>query len=127
MKIRLHEDLLYVTAWLTYQGQQVKLENVILDTGSTGCIFAADKVEAINLLPEPHDVIHQIRGVGGKEFVFTKTVDSLSLGELQVNNFEIEVGAMKYGLNLDGIIGLDFLLQIQAMIDLSQLTLYPAQ
>ncbi|NJN93849.1 MAG: hypothetical protein HC875_07040 [Anaerolineales bacterium] len=127
MKIRLHEDLLYVTAWLIYQGQQVMLENVILDTGSTGCVFSADKVDAINLLPEPQDFIHQIRGVGGKEFVFTKIVDSLSLGELQVNDFEIEVGAMKYGLNLDGIIGLDFLLHTQAIIDLSQLTIYPAQ
>ena len=59
--------------------------------------------------------------MGGAEIVFTKKVDQLVLDELQVSNFEIEVGAMDYGFEMDGIIGMDFLITTGALIDLSQL------
>ena len=53
---------------------------------------------------------HRIRGVGGAEFVFTKRIDRLAIGELDSHNFESEVGAMDYGFPIDGIIGMDFLI-----------------
>ncbi len=42
--------------------------------------------------------------------MFSKTIDRLSLGELTVADFEIEVGAMDYGFSfeLEGIVGMDF-------------------
>ena len=69
-------------------------------------------------------MVRRIRGIGGTEFIFTKRLDRLSLGELQVSDFEIEVGAMEYGLDLDGIVGLDFLLEVGASIDLAKLEVY---
>ena len=126
MKIRIQDGLPYVTATLTYRGQQLVLDKVVLDTGSAGTIFPVEKVAAIGLLPEPHDALHRIRGVGGAEFVFTKRVDSLALGELQVSGFEIEVGAMEYGFDIEGIIGMDFLTQARAIMDLSRMEIYRA-
>lgn len=124
MKIEVFDGLLYATVAVTYRGQSLILDKVLIDTGSVGTIFSADKMDTIDLLPEPEDTIEQIRGVGGTEFVFTKQVDSLRLDELQVDDFAIEVGAMKYGFELDGIIGLDFLTQTKAIIDLARLELY---
>jgi hypothetical protein len=126
MKIRLRDGLPYVTASLTYRGEQLLFRNVLLDTGSAGAIFSTDRVLAIGLTYEPDDSVHRIRGVGGAEFVFTKRVDSLAVGKLQVNDFQIEVGAMDYGFDIDGIIGMDFLLQVGAIIDLAKLEMYPA-
>jgi hypothetical protein len=126
MKIRLEEGLPYTTVSLTYRGQQVTLDNVLIDTGSGGSVFSADQVLTIDLRLEPDDVIQRIRGVGGTEFVFTKRVDRLSLDDLEAHDFEIEVGAMVYGFELDGILGMDFLLQVGAIIDLGQLEIYPA-
>lgn len=126
MKIRIHDGLPYVTATLTYRGQQVVLGQVLLDTGSAGTIFSADKVLAVGLQLEPDDVIHRISGVGGAEFVFTKRVDGLALAELAVDNFEIEVGAMAYGFDIEGIVGMDFLRQVEASIDLARLEIYRA-
>lgn len=77
----------------------------------------------IDLRMEPEDMIHRIRGVGGTEFVFSKQIDTLAVGGLLVNGFEIEVGAMDYGFDLDGIIGLDFLRAVEAKIDLGNLTI----
>ena len=52
-------------------------------------------------------------------------IDQLASGELVVTNFEVEIGAMNYGIELDGICGLDFLLQCRAIIDLGKLELTP--
>ncbi|HMQ55987.1 MAG TPA: retropepsin-like aspartic protease [Anaerolineae bacterium] len=124
MKIKVTEGLPFVTVTLVYQGKQLTIENVLLDTGSAGSIFSIDQVDALNLLPEPTDKIEQVRGVGGIEYVFTKRIDLLRLGSLEVLDFEIEVGAMKYGFDIDGIIGLDFLMQTKAIVDLSTFKIY---
>jgi hypothetical protein len=124
MQIRIVDGLPYVSASIIYRDQQATLDNVLLDTGSVGTVFAADKMLAIGLRLEAEDMIHRIRGVGGTEFVFTKAVDALALGELTINGFEIEVGAMDYGFDLDGILGLDFLLQVGAVIDLKYMEVH---
>ena len=121
MKISLQDGLPYGTATIEFHGKQLSLDNVLIDTGSGGTVFSADKLLAIDLQLEPEDFIHRIRGVGGAEFVFTKRVNLLSLGELAASDFEIEVGAMDYGFELNGIIGTDFLLQAGAVIDLANL------
>lgn len=95
----------------------------MLDTGSAGTLFHVERLMTIGLLMEPEDMIRRIRGVGGTEFVFSKRVDELSVGDLSVSHFDIEVGAMDYGFDLDGIIGLDFLRAVRAKIDLGALTI----
>jgi hypothetical protein len=114
----MREGLPYVTVTLQYRGQPLDLANVLLDTGSAGTLFAADQVLTVGLQYEANDPVQRIRGVGGVEFVFIKRLDRLSVGELQVNDFDIEVGAMDYDFAIDGIIGTDFLLQVGAVIDL---------
>src|SRR5262249_61488752 len=125
-RMRVEDGLPYVTVTLQYRGQQLDLANVLVDTGAAGTLFAADQVLAVGLQYEANDLVHRIRGVGGAEFVFIKRSDRLSVGELQVSDFAIEVGAMDYGFAIDGIIGTDFLLQVGAIIDLSRLEIYRA-
>jgi hypothetical protein len=124
MKIRLRGGLPYVMVSITHHGEQLTLENVLLDTGSVGTIFPTDRVLEIGLQYEADDTVHRIRGVGGAEFVFTKEVDCLSVGGLQVSDLEIEVGAMDYGFEIDGIIGMDFLTKVGAVLDLAKLEIY---
>lgn len=124
MKLRLQEGLLYTTVTLCYRGKQMKLENVLLDTGSAGTVFSADKVMPIGLEYEVDDDVKRIRGVGGSEFVFSKQLESVALGDLVVRDFRVEIGAMDYGIELDGIIGTDFLLRVGAIIDLARLKIY---
>lgn len=124
VKITLQDGLPFVKAELTFQGRNLMLENVLLDTGSVGAVFSTDKLLTIGLTYEPEDHVHRIRGVGGAEFVFTKRVDRLAVGELSVRDFEIEVGAMDYGFEMDGIVGMDFLMEVGAIIDLARLDTY---
>lgn len=121
MKIEMRDGLPYIVATIFHQGRQLALENILLDTGSAGTIIATEKILEIGVQYEPEDFVHRIRGVGGSEFVFTKQIDRLSIDNLQVNLFEIEVGALDYGFQIDGIVGMDFLTQIKAVIDLDQM------
>lgn len=124
MKIRIENGLSYISVTLTYRGRELTLDKVLLDTGSMGTIFAIDQVDSIDLLPEPNDRIREVYGIGdGREYVFTKTVDQLTSGQLSIKNFEIEIGAMNYGIEMDGICGLDFLLQSKAILNFGKLDL----
>lgn len=121
MKIRIEGGLLYVSAELVYQSRKLILSEVILDTGSATTLFSADEVFKLGLVPGPDDPIQRVRGVGGSEFVLSKRLDTLSLGDLAVNSFPIQIGAMDYGFPIQGLIGLNFLVQAGAVIDLANL------
>lgn len=91
---------------------------VLVDAGSASCIFSVDHVESIGLVPMPEDVLHVISGVGGTEVVFQRNIDSLKIGAFCLPNFQIEVGGMDYGFEIDAILGMDFLLSSKAVINL---------
>lgn len=121
MRIRIQEGLPFVTVTLVYQGEELEVKEVLLDTGSAGTVFSSDKVASIGLVAEPKDPIRRIRGVGGSEFVFIRRIDSLVMDDLEVKDFEVEIGVMDYGFAIEGIVGMNFLAKCGAIIDLAQL------
>ncbi len=121
MRIELRAGLPFVTVRLRQGERHLELHDVLLDTGSAGTLFATDSVSAIGLGYEPEDMLHRIHGVGGSEFVFMKRVSQVAIGELQVRDFPVEIGAMDYGFQLDGMIGTDFLIAVGAVIGLKAL------
>ncbi len=123
MQISLRNGLPYVRVVLEYEGNMMELQDVVLDTGSATSIFPVEQVAEIGMYIEPDVPILEIHGVGGVEYVVEKWMGSVQLGELQANNLRIEVGAMQYGLDIDGILGMDFLLETRSVIDLGRLTL----
>ena len=80
-----------------------------------------DKVEEIGVVIEEDDTIETIEGVGGIEFVYKKNMDKLVIGDIKVENFKVEIGVMDYGFDINGIIGMDFLKEINAVIDLDKM------
>lgn len=124
MKIRLLDGQPFVRATITFRSQTLALDNMLLDTGSAGTLLSAERIAPIGIVAEAEDNIHQIRGVGGVEFVFSKFIDRVTVDRLQLSNFEVEIGLLDYGFPLDGIIGLDFMVQVGTIIDLKRMELY---
>ncbi|MCT8138518.1 retropepsin-like domain-containing protein [Anaerobacillus sp. CMMVII] len=121
IKLRVLSELPFIEATVTFRGQSLKLENVLIDTGSAGTIFNVNKLEEIGIKPEANDVTQTIQGVGGLEFVYTKNIDEISINdEILIQNFHVELGSMDYGLEIDGIIGFDFMKEVGLIIDLKQ-------
>ncbi|WP_252247324.1 aspartyl protease family protein [Clostridium sp. ZBS4] len=95
-----------------------------MDTGSGGTLFKMDKVEEIDITIDMNDSIETIHGVGGSKFVYKKTVDEIRLNDLHSRDVKVEIGIIDYEFNIDGIIGIDFLRQIGAIIDLEKMKVY---
>jgi len=130
MLIRLQDGLPFVSATIQFRGNMLELDNILIDTGSAGTVLSADRLASVGVAIEPNDPIFRIHGIGGSEFVFLKRVELLQIGESQgglwTRDFDIEVGAMDYGFAIDGIIGMDSLMAIGAIIDLGTLEMRAA-
>lgn len=123
MLLTLRDDLLFVTATLSYRGATVEIPTVLVDTGAASTVINADLAADAGLYLERTDPLRVLRGVGGREHVFVRSVDRFAIGEHGVNGFEVEVGEMDYGFDIGGILGLDFLRATGAVIDLGRLML----
>jgi predicted aspartyl protease len=123
MQLKLVDDLPFTTITLTFQNSTIEIDNVLVDTGSATTVLAADQVAQVGLVPAPDDILYTLRGIGGTEVVFSRLVDFLQLGERRLADFEVEVGGMDYGFEINGILGMDFLTNAWAIIDLGRLTI----
>ena len=121
MRLSLQDNLPFTSVIIAYRGKRLEIQNVLIDTGSATTILSADIVQSIQIIPEPDDTLYTIRGVGGSEVVFSRKVDRIEIGERRLKNFEIEIGAMDYGFEINGILGMDFLTKAKAIINLHEL------
>lgn len=124
MKIRLQDELPFITVKLIHQGLVVDLDHVLLDTGSAATLFSMDKAAEIGIKPALDDVVERMFGVGGMEFVISKQIDAVVVDDLHLENFDIQIGTLKYGIDINGIIGVDFLIQTGAIVDFARMEIY---
>lgn len=125
-RLTIVEGLPFVAVTITANNQRLLLSRVLVDTGSASIIFKSDLMEQIGVKPELTDKMVFIRGVGGNEPVIRKRVQSIEVGELQVSPITIQLGAMDYGIEMDGILGMSFLLRAGAHIDFAKMEITKA-
>ena len=65
-----------------------------------------------------------LHGIGGTEIVFTKWFDSVSLGDSSVSPCRIQIGVMDYGIEIQGILGFDFIRAAHLVIDSVEMEIY---
>ena len=123
MLLTLRDDLLLVPVIVAYQGRQVQIPDLVVDTGSATTMISTDAVAQVGIVPEPQDTLHVVRGLGGSEVVFSRRVDCLLIGPRAVEQYEVEVGGIDAAFDINGILGLDVLLQTGAVLDLGALQL----
>lgn len=123
MQLQLEHNLAHGSIEIVYRGAVLEVPRVILDTGSATTLLSVDYVEQAGIIPEADDRIHNIYGVGGVESVFMRNLDSLKVGGATIDRFSIDVGGMDYARDINGILGMDFLLRAGAMINLRKMTL----
>ena len=58
---------------------------------------------------------------GDKEFIYEKIIDSIKFGDVIVENFKIQIGAMNYGFGIKAILGMNFLMVVELFIDCGKL------
>lgn len=108
---------------LAHKGNTLKIERVLVDTGSATTIFSADFLERFGVVPDHNDAIHRMAGIGGYEYVIQKRIDGLKLDDMLIKNVDIQLGDMDYGFEINGILGFDILSKMGATINLSSHTI----
>lgn len=55
--------------------------------------------------------------------MYTKYLDAIIVEEARLTDFQVELGNMDYGMEIDGILGFNFLKQIGGVIDVQAMEL----
>lgn len=127
MKVELADGLLQTSITINYKGQTLTLDKLVIDTGASHTLLSADAVADLGVYFETGDEIISAFGIGGEENCFRKSFDSVNLGDLQVNNFKLDIGTLHEKLEINGLLGLDMLMAANVVLDLSKLIMYTAK
>jgi predicted aspartyl protease len=123
MRLTLRDDLPFISVTMSHRGRSVEVSDMLVDTGSASTLLNADIAADLGIVPEPNDRLRTLRGVGGREVVFARRVDRVAIGAHSVEQFEVEIGGMDYGFAINGIVGMDLLTTLGAVLDFRDLTL----
>ncbi|EHS57120.1 retropepsin-like aspartic protease [Paenibacillus sp. Aloe-11] len=121
MKINYDGKLITTSLTVTFRGRVLRIDDVIIDTGSSHTIISPDILEKIGVTYETGDSIYEAYGIGGSIPFYTKIIDRIEIGTSSFENIEIDVGILPK--DHKGLLGLDILKQQNFIIDLKTLEL----
>lgn len=105
-------------------GSSKIIENVVIDTGAAETIISPDVVEDIGIIAEYNDSVNSFYGVGGSlHNFFSKKVAEINFGQVRLKEVKLDFGVIDPNGYINGLIGLDLLIKLGAIIDLKNLTL----
>ena len=120
MKIKHKYGLLLVDIILTFNEKSKVIENMVVDTGAARTLISQDIVEDIGLQVDLHDRIVTYFGVGGKEHAFRKRIDQIQINDFIIEKVEVDFNDFGYE-DINGLLGLDLLMEARFTIDLLHL------
>ena len=63
MKLLLKDSIPFITIIVAYNGTEIDIPDILIDTGSGTTILSTDIVASIGIAPSPEDILHTIREV----------------------------------------------------------------
>lgn len=125
MKISFDGQLITTSFIVTFRGKKLKIDDMIIDTGSSHTVISPDVLEEIGVTYENGDDIYEAYGIGGSVPIYTKVMDEIQIDKINIENIEIDVGVLPKEHN--GLLGLDILMNYNFIVDMDKLELYPSQ
>lgn len=117
MEVYIFDGLICTDINITFQGKSKILKNIVIDTGAVQSIINSAFVEDIGIIPSTSDKPVKTRGIGGEMKFFYRLVDSLNIGQSSFKNVIIDFGDIDPKGEIAGLLGLDLLKEIGAIID----------
>jgi predicted aspartyl protease len=124
INITFRDGLLFTSMEIIFRGKAIVIDKIVIDTGAAETILSPDVVEEIGLFVELDDFVHSFYGVGGSMHnFFSKQVDEIYLGSVSLKQIKLDFGVIDPQGNINGLLGLDILMELNAVIDLKNLLL----
>ena len=119
MKLIYKNGLLFTSIILKYFGKTVIIDNVVIDTGASSCIFEPSALESLEVVFTKDDEIETFFGVNGMYNYIKRTAESITIDDVSVNKFNFYIGSVED--NINGLIGLDLLVNMNTIINLKEM------
>ncbi|GAB6182083.1 hypothetical protein JCM14036_34020 [Desulfotomaculum defluvii] len=150
-KLKFKNGLLYTFLKVYYKGRVKNIDKIVIDTGAANSILSTDAVEDVGLIIDDDDEIIISVGIGGKQFAVIKQVDGVEVDGVEVDgvevdgvevdgvevdgvefngfrveNCKIDIGEIDFGVGINGLLGLDLLIEAGVVLDLKNLIIFEA-
>jgi predicted aspartyl protease len=122
MHIEYRDGLLFTEITIHFNGHMKVINNIVIDRGASHTLLSQDEVDDIGIKVTLEDDIITSYGIGGKEHAFVKTVQALKVGDFILKDIQLDFTSFKY-LNINGLLGLDVLVNGKFNIDLDNFKL----
>ena len=115
---------------LRHNGKEKEVHNLVLDTGAAETIVYRHAVKELGIYLEEGDEFVFMRGIGGREPAFRKSVQLIEFLGFSAPNFSIDFGdaleddETANDETVNGLLGLDVLTAGRFIIDLKSMELY---
>ncbi|MBN1045015.1 hypothetical protein DVW08_06460 [Clostridium botulinum] len=124
-KIQLKDGLLYTFIKLMHEGECIVVENVIIDTGAFHTIISTDFLDELGAKFADDDKLIEASGYGGgSSYAVRKRIDGIACDNMELKDFKIYFGEIDPNERVNGLLGLDFLMKAELVIDLVELIMY---
>lgn len=124
MKIEYRDGLIFTEVKLNFRGKTKIIENVVIDTGAAETIISPDAVSDLGIYAELNDKVGSFYGVGGSlNNFFSKNVDILGMDTFELKDVKLDFGIIDPRGEINGLIGLDLLIKVGAIIDLKNMNI----
>ena len=124
MEVYIFDGLICTDVIITFHGKTKVLKNVVIDTGAVQSIINSALVEDIGIIPNISDKPVKTRGIGGEMKFFYRKVDKIAIGDISLKNMIIDFGDIDPNGEIAGLIGLDILRELKAVIDVEIPVIY---
>lgn len=122
MKFFMDNHLPIASMEIEYNGKKKTFRNLLLDTGCSSTILDTDLCEELGLLLDLENAItRKMYGIGGTEICIEQKVKRMRIEKFRLDDFTIQLGDVREMHGFDGIIGSDFFLANEIIIDFENL------
>ena len=122
MNFNFRNGLIWISIGIEYEGEDINIDNCILDTGSATTAIDIDLVEFNYKKPS---FVKRLVGIGGgTQEVINQEVKKITIDQISLENVEIEFGDIQADLGINGFIGTDILRHFDINLKFSTKELY---
>ncbi|MCC0705023.1 retropepsin-like domain-containing protein [Clostridioides sp. ES-S-0049-02] len=111
--------LLYTDIEILIENKSILVKDIIIDTGASHTIISSPYLEELDIGFNDDDTIVKASGYGGTfQYSVRKLVNKVTCGDITLENMKLYFGEIDPKEKVNGLLGLDFLISANLIIDL---------
>lgn len=124
-KLKYKKGFVYTSIELKHKDKCIIIDDVIIDTGASHTIIATEYLEEMDIPLLDEDELVKATGYGGMvSYSVRKKLNEVRCGNLVLKDIKLDFGAIDPNDRINGLLGLDFLINAKSVIDLVDLNIF---